>query len=184
MCGKNLKKHACPIKKILVEESSTKLNTTFSSGMNKEKVMGYMIENKNLLETLIYLAKKNKNIIKYDNKLLKFHRKQKEVVCYLDNGISISSKLIIGADGRKSYLRKLAKIQYKFKDYKQKAFTFNIEHENKHNNLAIEKFLEEGPLAILPISSKNKKTTLQLFGPVTYPDYYRYQNSSKKKLSF
>ena len=134
-----------PIKKILVEESSTKLNTTFSSAMNKEKVMGYMIENKNLLETLIYLAKKNKNIIKYDNKLLKFNRKQKEVFVTLDNGISISSKLIIGADGRNSYLRKLAKIQYKFKDYRQKAFTFNIEHENKHNNLAIEKFLEEGP---------------------------------------
>ena len=41
--------------------------------------MGYMIENKNLLEALIFLAKKNKNIIKYDNKLLKFNRIQKEV---------------------------------------------------------------------------------------------------------
>ena len=178
----SLKKYACPIKKILVEESSTKLNTTFSSGMNKEKVMGYMIENKNLLEALIHLAKRNKNIIKYDNKLLKFHRKQKEVFVTLDNGISISSKLIIGADGRKSYLRKLAKIQYKFKDYRQKAFTFNIEHENKHNNLAIEKFLEEGPLAILPISSKNKKNYSSVVWSCNYPDYYRYQNSSKKNI--
>ena len=178
----SLKKYACPIKKILVEELSTKLNTSFSSVMNKEKVMGYMIENKNLLKTLIYLAKKNKNIIKYDNKLLKFNRKQKEVFVTLDNGISISSKLIIGADGRNSYLRKLAKIQYKYKDYRQKAFTFNIEHENKHNNLAIEKFLEEGPLAILPINSKNKKNYSSVVWSCNYPDYYKYQNSRKKNI--
>ena len=152
--------------------------------MNKEKVMGYMIENKNLLKALIFLANKNKNIIKYDNKLLKFNRKQKEVYVTLDNGISILSKLIIGADGKNSYLRKLAKIQYKFKDYRQKAFTFNIEHENKHNNLAIEKFLEEGPLAILPIKSKNKKNYSSVVWSCNYPDYYRYQNNGKKILSF
>ena len=39
--------------------------------------MGYMIENKNLLKVLILLTNKNKNIVKYDNKLLKFDRKKK-----------------------------------------------------------------------------------------------------------
>ena len=56
----NLNKYACPIKKILVEELSSKLNTSFTSSSNQEKVMGYMIENKNLLKALIYLAKKIK----------------------------------------------------------------------------------------------------------------------------
>ena len=81
-------------------------------------------------------------------------------------------------------LRKLAKIHYKFKDYKQKAFTFNIEHEKTHNNLAIEKFLEEGPLAILPINRKNNKNFLQLFGLVIILIIISIKVKVKKKLSF
>ena len=154
---KFLSKYACPIKKILVEELSSELNTSFTSDLNKKSIMGYMIENRNFLKTLISLVKKNKNIIKYDNKLLNFSRKKDQVISILDNNFSIESKLVIGADGRNSYIRKLVNIEYKFKDYKQIAFTFNIEHEKMHNNLAIEKFLEEGPLAVLPINRKNNK---------------------------
>ena len=109
---KSLDKYACPIKKILIEESSSKLNTSFSSEPDEEKIMGYMIENKNFLKTLIELTKTNKNIIKYDDKFLNFKRKQNSVLAYLKNNNSIESKLIIGADGRNSYLRKLANINY------------------------------------------------------------------------
>ena len=42
--------------------------------------MGYMIENKNFLKTLIDLAKKNKNINKYDDKLLKFTEKKAIII--------------------------------------------------------------------------------------------------------
>ena len=73
---KYLKKYACPIEKILVEESIIKIKYHFFHQMNKEKAMGYMIENKNFIKILIDLTKKNKNIIKYDNKLIIFNRKQ------------------------------------------------------------------------------------------------------------
>ena len=66
---KNLNKYACPIKKILVEELSSKLNTSFTSGPNKEEAMGYMIENKNFIRTLLELTKKNNKIFKFDSKL-------------------------------------------------------------------------------------------------------------------
>ena len=92
--------------------------------------------------------------------------------------------MIIGADGRNSYLRKLANIDYRYKDYKQKAFTFNIEHEKLHKNLAIEKFLEEGPLAILPINRKNNKNYSSVVWSCNFPDYYKYLITEKKILNF
>ena len=177
----SFKKYVCPIKKILVEELSSKLNTSFTAGTNKEKVMGYMIENKNFLQALLGLAKNNKNIFKYDNKFLKFNRQKNFVLATLDSNVIIESKLIIGADGRNSYLRKLANIEYKFKDYKQKAFTFNIEHEKLHKNLAIEKFLEEGPLAILPINRKNNKNYSSVVWSCNFPDYYQYNDTRGEK---
>ena len=66
------------------------------------------------------------------------------VIINLEQKIIISAKLIIGADGKNSYMRKLSNIDFDYKDYKQKAFTFNVKHEKMHNNLAIEKFLEAG----------------------------------------
>ena len=179
---KFLSKYACPIKKILVEELSSELNTSFTSDLNKKSIMGYMIENRNFLKTLISLVKKNKNIIKYDNKLLNFSRKKDQVISILDNNFSIESKLVIGADGRNSYIRKLVNIEYKFKDYKQIAFTFNIEHEKMHNNLAIEKFLEEGPLAVLPINRKNNKNYSSVVWSCNYPDYFKYQDKQQKNI--
>ena len=178
----SFKKYVCPIKKILVEELSSKLNTSFTADSSKEKVMGYMIENKNFIKILLGLAKNNKNIFKYDNKFLKFNRQKNFVLATLDSNITIESKLIIGADGRNSYLRKLANIEYKFKDYKQKAFTFNIEHEKLHKNLAIEKFLEEGPLAILPIKRKNNKNYSSVVWSCNYPDYFKYQDKQQKSI--
>ena len=76
------------------------------------------------------MTKKNKKIFKYDNKLLKFSRKPEGVLAILENNYVIESKLIIGADGKNSYLRKLANIEYRHKDYKQKAFTFNIKSKS------------------------------------------------------
>ncbi|MDC3024100.1 FAD-dependent monooxygenase [Alphaproteobacteria bacterium] len=179
---KYLKKYSCPIKKILVEELSSELYTTFASDLKKGKAMGYMIENKNFIKTLIQLTKSNEHITKYDNRLIHLSRRGNAVLTTLDNNIMLQSKLVIGADGRKSYTRKLAKIPYKFKDYKQKAFTFNIEHEKTHNNLAIEKFLEEGPLAVLPINRKNNKNLSSVVWSCNYPDYYKYQSKGKKKI--
>ena len=179
---KALNKHACPIKKILIEEISSETQSSFNSDLKKANPMGFMIENQNLLKILINLTKKNKNIIKYDCKLLKYYRTNDRVLITLEKNDNIETKLIIGADGRNSYLRKLANIKFKYKDYKQKAFTFNVKHEKKHNNLAIEKFLEEGPLAILPIIGKQNNNYSSVVWSCNYPSYFAYLNKGERNI--
>ena len=70
--------------------------------------------------------------------------------------MEIHSKLLIAADGRFSKTRYMANIKYRFHDYKQKAFVFNIIHEKPHNGIALERFFPTGPLAILPVRDLKK----------------------------
>ena len=69
----------------------------------------------------------------------------------LDNEKVISGKLLLACDGRFSKLRELYQIHTTQKKYYQTAIVFNISHQKPHENIAHEKFLPGGPLAILPL---------------------------------
>lgn len=176
-----LKEYACPIEKILVEELSSDIQSVFKTNKKSNTQMGFMIENKNILNTLKNLAKSDTNITKFNAKLLSYNIDKNKVYINLDSNEGIAAKLIIGADGKNSYLRKLANIKFLQKDYKQKAFTFNVKHEKCHNNLAIEKFLEEGPLAILPIAGK-KDNYSSVVWSCNFPSYFSYIDEKNQKI--
>ena len=70
-------------------------------------------------------------------------------------------------------MRKLACIEYFNKNYNQKAFIF-IKHEKKHNNIAIENFLEQGPLAFLPLKSQNSNFYSSIVWSYNKPNYFKF----------
>ncbi len=76
----------------------------------------------------------------------------------LDDGRIIKSKLLLACDGRFSKLRDIYKIPTTQKKYGQTAIVFNISHEKPHENIAYEKFLPGGPLAILPFKNPNQSS--------------------------
>jgi 2-octaprenyl-6-methoxyphenol hydroxylase len=76
----------------------------------------------------------------------------------IDDQRIIRSKLLLACDGRFSNLRDYFKIATTRKDYQQTAIVFNIKHQKPHQNIAYEKFLPYGPLAILPLSDQNKSS--------------------------
>lgn len=69
----------------------------------------------------------------------------------LDNGQSLSSKLIVAADGAQSTLRQLLGLGALEHDYQQTAITANISTERAHNGRAFERFTDTGPIAFLPM---------------------------------
>jgi 2-octaprenyl-6-methoxyphenol hydroxylase len=79
-------------------------------------------------------------------------------VVKIDDQRIIRSKLLLACDGRFSNLRDHFKIATTRKDYQQIAIVFNIKHQKPHQNIAYEKFLPYGPLAILPLSDQNKSS--------------------------
>ncbi len=81
----------------------------------------------------------------------------------LDNKTTLSSKLILACDGRFSKLRETYQIPTTVKNYHQTAIVFNISHEKSHQNIAHEKFLPGGPLAILPFKDHNQSSIVWIF---------------------
>ncbi len=76
----------------------------------------------------------------------------------LSNKNILNSKLLLACDGRFSKLREIYQIHTTQKKYHQTAIVFNIEHERSHENVAWEKFLPGGPLAILPMKNQNQSS--------------------------
>ena len=81
-----------------------------------------------------------------------------KVLVKLSSGQVLCSKLLLACDGRFSKLRELYQIHTTQKKYHQTAIVFNIEHKRSHENVAYEKFLPGGPLAILPLKNSNQSS--------------------------
>ncbi|WP_374653161.1 UbiH/UbiF/VisC/COQ6 family ubiquinone biosynthesis hydroxylase [Dongia sp.] len=69
----------------------------------------------------------------------------------LDDGRRIRARLVIGADGRASAVRRMAGIGVKELGYKHSAIVCTVTHELPHEGVAHEHFLPIGPFAMLPM---------------------------------
>lgn len=65
---------------------------------------------------------------------------------------SLTTRLLVAADGAHSTLRELLAIPTTVAEYGQTALIANITPERAHANIAYERFTDTGPLALLPMS--------------------------------
>jgi 2-octaprenyl-6-methoxyphenol hydroxylase len=70
----------------------------------------------------------------------------------LGNGRRIRARLVIGADGRQSAVRRDAGIRTIDWAYNQTGIVCTVQHELPHEGVAQERFLPAGPFAILPMT--------------------------------
>lgn len=115
-------------------------------------VFGYGIETRSLRARLLDLVLE-KSAIRYlaGRRLEALSRGADELTLTFDDGEELKTTLAIGADGRRSTLRRLAGIGVDRIDYRQTALTFAFRHAEPHENRVHEFLNEAGPLALLPI---------------------------------
>ena len=70
----------------------------------------------------------------------------------LDDGTVINARLLVGADGRGSFVRKQAAIELDVLDYNQTAICCAIQTEKPHRATARQAMLPTGTLALLPLA--------------------------------
>lgn len=73
------------------------------------------------------------------------------VTVTLGNGEMLRAPLLVGADGRRSFVRQAVGIRTIGWDYPVTAIVATIQHEEPHGAVAHEYFLPNGPFAILPL---------------------------------
>ncbi len=71
-----------------------------------------------------------------------------------EQALNLSSRLLVGADGGQSSVRRLLEIPQQVTEYGQTALVTTIKSSLPHNNVAFERFTESGPLAILPTNDE------------------------------
>lgn len=156
----HLKQYAEPIKKIRVFDRSPNSKIEFQNSISNQN-LGYVIENKKFSKVLIDKLnkfKKIKTFYDFDVSNLQF---EKEACKASSEKITITSKLLVAADGKNSKVRNIVGTKMFKKIYPDNALVLTFEHEKNINNTAYEIFYKTGPLAILPMSSKiNFKSTL------------------------
>ena len=69
----------------------------------------------------------------------------------------VTTKLLVACDGANSAVRKMSGIESTVHDYQQVAIIANISTSKPHKNQAFERFTEQGPIALLPMS-KNRSS--------------------------
>lgn len=68
------------------------------------------------------------------------------------DGITLTTELVVGADGANSWVRKQADISLHSWAYHQTAVVCNVTSSESHQNSCWQQFMPEGPLAFLPLA--------------------------------
>ncbi|KAK5583463.1 hypothetical protein RB653_005058 [Dictyostelium firmibasis] len=131
---------------------------------NNNTTMGYIIENNIVTSSILAKVKEFDNIelfqqlsVKclndYDQETIKSTSILPSVT--LSNDQQLHGKLIIGADGGNSILKKQLQVPSMGRVYNQKAVvcTLKLGEQQQPNNTLFQRFLPTGPIALLPLAN-------------------------------
>ena len=116
------------------------------------KVIGAIIKN-NII--LALLNNKLKHIRQYDSLVANTSINDFERTLYLKNKTSIKTNLVLSADGKNSYLRKLSSINAISKKTDHITISGFFKQSQNHLFIARQAFSKLGPIGILPYGSNN-----------------------------
>ena len=115
--------------------------------------LGHVVENSVVLLALREKLAQQKVQVHYGATVEKFDHNEEKIIVRATNGCSFQAKLLVGADGTHSCVRKLANITVDQRPYFQKAIVAQVTTEKPNKQIAYQRFLSTGPLAFLPITN-------------------------------
>ncbi|MEE8118851.1 MAG: UbiH/UbiF/VisC/COQ6 family ubiquinone biosynthesis hydroxylase [Gammaproteobacteria bacterium] len=141
-----------PYTSMHVWDASGNGSVHFDSHELGEPNLGNIIENRLIIHSLLAVIDASPNIEficpAIPNELVFADEK---VTVSLESWETMESRIVIAADGSDSRLRGLAGIQARSLDYDQQAVVAHVSPSESHQDTAWQRFLETGPLALLPL---------------------------------
>ena len=150
---KILELRVSPYQDMIVWDAEGKGKVHFDSADMGEADLGHIIENRVIVKALHQRVAEISNIdflCPVQIKSINFYDEKTELV--LDDQTKLSTKLVVGADGTRSWVRQQADIAVKGWDFDQAALVTTVKTEKHHQNTAWQRFLKTGPLAFLPLT--------------------------------
>lgn len=155
-----ISRHATPIRKIHVSDRGHFGSTTLLPEQAGWDALGYVIENAWLGRVLLSRLQSAKGLSCISPAKVTAAKPDTDGVTLTiagkDGEQSIHSRLLVVADGAESGLRNSLGIAAKRRDYHQTGVIANVCFEKAHEGCAYERFTDQGPLALLPLSDSEQ----------------------------
>jgi 2-octaprenyl-6-methoxyphenol hydroxylase len=115
------------------------------------EAFGHNIENRYLIAALDRRAADLPQLSRIAAAVTAIEPGENGVTIRLDDDASLTARLAVGADGRKSLCRAAAGIATTRHEYPQAALTLNLGHARAHNGISTEFHTASGPFTLVPL---------------------------------
>jgi len=150
--------------KVWDQDSAAKID--FDAKQVAREQLGYIVENEQIERALLHTVENQSNVTVYcPEKLTNIAIGDGESWLTLASNKTLTAKLVVGADGADSWLRKKVDIPLVSWDYDHHAIVATIKTELPHKNCARQIFTPEGPLAFLPLFAQNLSSIVWSVAP-------------------
>ncbi len=143
-----------PYQHMQITDEKDDLLLQFDCAQIGEKNLGYILENQAMLHALEnHLRETAPNVTFFPH----FQASAAQVLpqhAFIQDNKSrkLTCQLLVGADGKASWLRNTMGFALKQKDYDQTALVTHVTTQHPHHHTAYQRFLSQGPLAFLPLT--------------------------------
>jgi 2-octaprenyl-6-methoxyphenol hydroxylase len=150
LCGAQ----AAPLTAIRLIDDTARLlrapEVTFEAGEIGLEAFGHNIENRHLIAALDRRAAALPQLRRIEAAAAAIEPDEDGVTIRLDDA-TLTARLAVGADGRKSLCRAAAGIATTRHEYPQAALTLNLGHARPHNGISTEFHTASGPFTLVPL---------------------------------
>ncbi len=114
--------------------------------------LGYIVENRSLVSALLASLNEREVALRFSSSLEAIEESGNGHDVVLENGGRLYADLVIAADGGRSFVRESFDIEVDRRPYSQTAFVTHLMPERSHEATAWQRFLRDGPFAMLPLA--------------------------------
>lgn len=149
-------RRSAPYSAMEVWEQDSFARIEFEAQQLAQPDLGHIVENRVIQLALLEQVKQQSNVTLFmPAKCASMAIGEREAWLTLDNGQALTAKLVVGADGANSWVRKQQDIPLTHWDYGHSAIVANIRTTEPHQHVARQIFTPQGPLAFLPLGEEN-----------------------------
>lgn len=144
-----------PIKHIHISDRGFAGAAELHAEHERVEALGRVVAASELVNNLYLSCQKRSNLEWLSGvRLESLQQHQEHVELTLDNGKQLQTKLLIGADGQNSLVRKQLGLESEVYDYGQFGCIATLELKQPLDGWAYERFTDAGPIALLPMQGK------------------------------
>lgn len=145
-------RRACPYREMAVWDGEAGGKVHFDANDIGAPALGHIVENRVLQLALFDTLQTLDNVeLRCPARLGHYRCKGEGIVATLDSGETVTARLLVGADGARSSVRRLAQIETEQSRYDQHALVASVVTALPQQSITWQRFMPTGPQAFLPL---------------------------------